>query len=61
MRSDYEKIKKERENFLKAKDLLEKNLKESMTSSTNEIEQLKSELNEANQNLKASQTKIDGN
>ena len=60
VRSDYEKIKKERENFLKSKDLLEKNLKQSNQSSTSEIEQLRSELNEANQKLIVSQNKIDG-
>lgn len=60
IRTDYDKAKKERETFSKAKETLEKNLKEITTISKTEIDTLKAQLEEATQKLKTSQTKIDG-
>jgi F0F1-type ATP synthase membrane subunit b/b' len=60
LKNDYEKTKKEKENFCKLKDQLEKSLKEANGKSSSIIMILEDQLEEAKQKIKELQFKVSG-
>ena len=61
VRDDFEKTKKEREELVKAKNQIEKELKEKSKRSESDLEALRLKLFEAETKIKSLQAKIDGN